>query len=226
MMAHIRLGDITGLVLAGGRGSRMGGVDKGLQSWRGTPLALNALRRLQQQTGGPLAQVLINANRNLPVYRAWGVPVWPDEVLNQVPDFAGPLAGFATGLAHCRTRYLLTVPCDSPLFALDLAARLADAMAQHQADIAMVAAPETTADGQTRLRSQPVFCLLRTALAASLTDFIQSGGRKIAAWTAQHAVVQVPFDQPGDHPAAFANANTPDELRTLEHDQPPCRAPQ
>ena len=97
---------ITGLVLAGGRGSRMGGVDKGLQPYGGTPLAQRALMRLLPQVG----QALLNANRNLDAYRSMGAPVWPDEV----PDYPGPLAGMLSGLAHCETPYLVTVPCDAP----------------------------------------------------------------------------------------------------------------
>ena len=106
---------ITALLLAGGRGSRMGGVDKGLQNYHGTPLALHALMRLQQQTLPP-AEVMINANRNLGAYEAFGAPVWPDSL----PDFAGPLAGFLTGLERCETPLLLTLPCDVPNFPLSL----------------------------------------------------------------------------------------------------------
>ena len=199
---------VTGLVLAGGRGVRMGGADKGLQTFNGTPLALNALLRLQMQTGNRLAGVMVNANRNLSAYEAFGAPVWPDTL----DGFAGPLAGFLTGLEQCDTPYLLTVPCDSPRFPLDLLERLAQALEAEQADIAMVAAPE--ADGQ--LRPQPVFCLLKVDLLESLLRFTQAGGRKIDAWTAQHATVTVPFNHPGDDPLAFANANTLEELRALE----------
>ena len=199
---------ITALLLAGGRGSRMGGVDKGLQNYHGTPLALHALMRLQQQTLPP-AEVMINANRNLGAYEAFGPPVWPDSL----PDFAGPLAGFLTGLERCETPLLLTLPCDVPNFPLSLCERLAHALQAQDADIAMAAAPEE--DGQ--LRTQPVFCLLRTSLLESLVGFTQSGGRKIDAWTAQHQQVVVPFNEPGDDPRAFANANTLAELRALEH---------
>ena len=127
----IPIEDITGLVLAGGRGSRMGGVDKGLQNFRGLPLALHTLMRLQMQVGVSL----INANRNLAAYESFGAPVWPDA--NN--DYAGPLAGFLTGLEHCETPWLLTVPCDTPLFPLDLAQRLAAAADAEGADIAMAA---------------------------------------------------------------------------------------
>jgi molybdopterin-guanine dinucleotide biosynthesis protein A len=201
--------DITGLILAGGRGSRMGGVDKGLQNFNGLPMALYTLMRLQMQVG----QVIINANRNLAAYESFGAPVWPD-VLD---DFAGPLAGFLTGLERCETPYLVSVPCDSPLFPLDLVPRLAEALELEQADIAMAAAPETGRDGQVTVRPQPVFCLLRTELLESLAKFTHEGGRKIDAWTALHKTVVVPFDAPGDDPRAFSNANTVSELQQLEN---------
>ncbi len=204
-------GDVTALVLAGGRGSRMGGVDKGLQPFQGQPLAQRALQRLQQQTLPPAA-VLLNANRHLAEYRAFGVPVWPDEL----PDFAGPLAGFLTGLAHCRTPLLLTLPCDVPHFPPTLCERLAQALQSQQADIAVAAAPDE--DGQ--LRPQPVFSLLRASLLPSLQRFTAAGGRKVEAWTAQQRRVLVPFDAPGDDPRAFANANTLAELRALEPHEP------
>ncbi len=200
--------EITALVLAGGRGSRMGGVDKGLQNFNGLPLALHTLMRLQTQQGGLIGEVMVNANRNLAAYEAFGAPVWPDTLA----DYAGPLAGFLTGLERCETPYLMTVPCDTPLFPPDLAARLAEALVRENAEIAMAAAREE--DGQ--LRAQPVFCLLRTELLESLVKFTHAGGRKIDRWTGQHNTVIVPFDRPGDEPKAFFNANTLAELHSLE----------
>lgn len=205
----ISQGSVTGIVLAGGRGSRMGGVDKGLQNFNGTPLALNALLRLQLQRDSVVGECMINANRNLGAYEAFGVPVWPDTI----DGFAGPLAGFLTGLERCETAYLMTVPCDSPLFPLDLATRLGAALEEASADIAMAAATEE--DGQ--VRPQPVFTLMRVELLESLIRFTQEGGRKIDAWTATHKTVLVPFNQPGDSPQAFANVNTLAELHALEH---------
>ena len=198
---------ITGLILAGGRGSRMGGIDKGLQNFRGLPLALQTLMRLRLQSL-PLQEVLINANRNLSAYESLGVPVWPDSI----DGYAGPLAGFLTGLERCETPLLLTVPCDTPLFPLDLVERLYLAMTEQDADMAMAAAPET--DGA--VRPQPVFCLLKIDLLESLVKFTQGGGRKIDAWTGQHRCAIVPFDLPGDSAQAFANANTLAELQQLE----------
>lgn len=201
---------ITGLILAGGRGSRMGGVDKGLQTFNGLPLALHTLTRLQMGAG--VGQIMINANRNLAAYESFGTSVWPDGLA----DYAGPLAGFLTGLERCETPFLVTVPCDTPLLPLDLVARLAQALEAENADIAMAGAPEVDKNGQLQLRTQPVFCLLRVELLESLLQFTQNGGRKIDAWTALHKTAVVPFDLPGDDPRAFCNTNTLAELRQLE----------
>jgi len=207
---------VTGLILAGGRGARMGGADKGLQNFRGLPLALHTLMRLQMQQGPALAGILINANRNLSAYEAFGAPVCPDTL----EGFAGPLAGFLTGLERCQTPLLLTVPCDTPLFPLDLVERLQKALYFENADIATVGACEE--DG--RLRAQPVFCLMRVQVLESLMAFTQQGGRKIDAWTAELKTVLVPFNTPTDDARAFFNANTVEQLQRLEqtrsHDWP------
>jgi molybdopterin-guanine dinucleotide biosynthesis protein A len=191
--------DITGLVLAGGRGSRMGGVDKGLQAHLGMPLAMHALLRLSPQVG----EVMINANRNLAAYESMGAPVWPDAL----PDYPGPLAGFLAGLEHCATPYLATVPCDSPHFPADLVARLAERLDAAAAEIAIAATRE---DGELRL--QPVFCLMKATVLESLVTFTAGGQRKIDAWTATLRHVAVEFDDA----RAFVNANTVAELRGLQ----------
>jgi molybdopterin-guanine dinucleotide biosynthesis protein A len=191
----VRRDEITGLILAGGRGSRMGGVDKGLQALHGVPLVQHAIDRLLPQVGA----LMISANRHLDDYRAFGVPVWPDEP----PDFAGPLAGFLAGLVHCRTPWLVTVPCDTPHFPEDLVARLAAAAM----DIALPVAPH---DGQ--LRRQPAFCLMPAGLRDDLDAFVRGGGRKIEHWISRHAAADVRFDDA----TAFFNANTLEELRRLE----------
>jgi molybdopterin-guanine dinucleotide biosynthesis protein A len=191
--------DITGLVLAGGRGSRMGGLDKGLQCHLGVPLALHALRRLAPQ----VATVMINANRNLASYEAMGVPVWPDAT----PDFSGPLAGMLAGLTHCQTPYLATVPCDTPNFPPDLIARLARGLDDIDGEIAIAATPE---DGT--LRTQPVFCLMRASLRESLTAFIESGERRTGLWSDRRRCAQVVFEEA----SAFFNVNTLAELEQLQ----------
>ncbi len=200
--------DITGLVLAGGRATRMGGVDKGLQNHLGLPLALHAVLRLQPQVGS----VMVNANRNLAAYEAMGVPVWPDVL----PDHPGPLAGMLAGLEQCQTPWLLTVPCDTPGFPDDLAARLGRAAAAEDAEIAMAATRE---DGV--LRTQPVFCLLRAMLMEDLAAWLQAGERKIDRWTARHRCAIVEFDDA----RSFFNANTPDELLQLQQLQQRPRPP-
>ena len=197
---------ITGLVLAGGRGSRMGGVDKGLQAHKGMPLALHALLRLAPQVG----ETMINANRNLAAYESMGAPVWPDAL----PDYPGPLAGFLAGLERCETPYLVSVPCDSPLFPDDLVARLAAGLAADDAEIAMAA---TFEDGV--LRAQPVFSLMHASVMESLVRFTMSGQRKIDAWTALHRTTLVRFDDA----QAFANANTLAELHQLQAASAPAR---
>ena len=190
--------EITGLILCGGRGTRMGGVDKGLQTFQGMPMAMHALLRLQSQVG----TVLINANRNLAAYESMGVPVWPDAL----PDYPGPLAGWLAGLEHCETPYLATVPCDTPGFPTDLVPRLAQALFDADAEMAIAATHE---DGQAQ--AQPVFCLMRTSLLESLVAFLHGGERKIMRWTAQHRSVQVVFDDA----SAFFNANTLADLQRL-----------
>ena len=197
---------ITGLVLAGGRGSRMGGVDKGLQKHRGMALALHAVQRLSAQVG----TVAINANRNIDIYTSFGVPVWAD----RVADYPGPLAGFLTGLEHCETPYLMTVPCDTPNFPPDLVARLAAGLIAQDAQIAVAATRE--AEG---VQVHPVFCLMASSLRNSLVAFIQSGQRKVAHWTASHRCATVVFDEA----IAFTNANTAQELQQLQtQTKPPC----
>ncbi len=193
---------ITGLVLAGGRGSRMGGVDKGLQNFQGMPLALHAVMRLGPQVGA----LMVNANRNLAAYESMGVPVWPDATT----EFPGPLAGFLVGLERCETPYLVTVPCDSPQFPLDLVARLAAALVAEGVDLAIAVTRE--ADGT--LQTHPVFCLLKSELMESLVAFMAGGHRRIDRWTAQHPCAHVVFDREGDV-TGFFNANTLDELRSL-----------
>ena len=193
----------------------MGGVDKGLQDFGGMTLVQWTLQRLLPQVG----TVALNANRNLETYGGFGVPVWPDRP--DLGDYAGPLAGLLTALEHCQSPYLLTVPCDTPLFPLDLVARMAQALVRQGSAIAMASGVDT--DG--RLRPQPVFCLLHTGLCQSLSDDQHRGSRKVDTWTAQHTTVLVAFDQPGDDPQSFFNANTLAELALLQSGLPPTAHP-
>jgi molybdopterin-guanine dinucleotide biosynthesis protein A len=213
-MSGIDAAAVCAVVLAGGRATRMGGVDKGLQLFHGRPLVGIALERLRGQSAGSPGLIAINANRNQDQYAALGVPVWSDSV----PDFAGPLAGFLCAMQQCQGRYayVLSVPCDSPLFPLDLLARMATALVTEDADIAMATAPDVQADGGSVLRPQPVFCLMRSNLTESLHEFLAGGGRKVGAWTARHRQTRVAFGFAGDDARAFANANTLEELHDLE----------
>ena len=190
---------ITGLILAGGRGSRMGHVDKGLQPFRGAPMALHVMMRLSPQVGA----LMINANQNLAPYESFGVSVWPDELAG----FAGPLAGLQAGLSHCDTPYLVTAPCDSPFLPTDLVTSLSQALLIEDADLAVA----VTGAGDTR-QAHPVFCLLKSTLLPHLTAYLQSGGRKVDAWYASLKVVEVHFDDE----AAFRNINTLEDLRKFE----------
>jgi len=183
---------ISGVVLAGGLGRRMGGVDKGLQLLDGRPMVAQVVERLAPQVD----ELLINANRHLDRYAAFGHRVIPDAI----DGYAGPLAGLERALAEARHRLVVTVPCDSPFLPLDLVDRLRTALLEHRATLAVALA---------RGRQQPVFCLCQRDLHAGLRNYLAAGGRKIDHWYASLRVVEVAFD---DQPDAFDNINTLDEL--------------
>ncbi|GAB7527476.1 molybdenum cofactor guanylyltransferase MobA [Paraburkholderia sp. 2C] len=195
---------ITGLLLAGGRGMRMGGVDKGLQVLRGDPLALHVMTRLAPQTGA----LLISANRNASRYAELGAPFNATVIADTLPDFPGPLAGLLAGLRAARTGFMLSAPCDTPALPVDLAARLADALDAEHADIATVA----TRNAQHEVSIHPVFALMRTTLADDLAAFLAAGERKVRAWYARHKTVEVAFADE----RAFYNVNSLQELADLE----------
>lgn len=187
---------ITGVVLAGGRGSRMGGEDKGLIVLNGRPMVGHVVARLRPQVG----QLLISANRNQERYAALGYEVVPD----LLADYQGPLAGMAAALQAATTPYVVTVPCDSPLIGADVVARLGQALVQNAADACVAH------DGE---RTHPVFLLLKRSLLPSLLDFLNAGERKIDRWFVQHRVAQADFR---DCPETFLNVNDPEEHRALE----------
>ena len=184
--------DVTGVVLAGGQGRRMGGVDKGLVPFRGAPMAAHAIARLAPQVG----TIVVNANQNADAYAALGPRVVPDAV----GGFAGPLAGLHAGLSAATTPFVATVPCDSPFLPLDLVERLAAALERANADVAVA---------RTLDQPHPVFALVRTSVRPHLEAFLAGGGRKIDAWYASLAVAEAAFDDEAD---AFRNLNTRDEL--------------
>lgn len=189
---------ITGLILAGGMGSRMGGVDKGLQEFRDTTMAAHVMARLRPQVG----TLLVNANRHHDDYARLGAPV----VSDLIAGYAGPLAGLHAGLSRCDTGFLVSVPCDSPLLPENLVQTLADALSEQQADAAVA----VTGHGEQGQR-QPVFLLVRTSLRDSLASYLNGGGRKVDTWLKALHCVDVHFDD--EH--AFANANTREELQAL-----------
>jgi molybdopterin-guanine dinucleotide biosynthesis protein A len=183
---------ITGVILAGGQGRRMGSVDKGLQPLRGKPMVQWVIERFAPQVD----EILVNANQNLETYAQFGHRVIPDEI----GGFAGPLAGLQRGLSAAGHDLVATVPCDSPFLPHDLIARLHAAMHAHAAEIAVA---------KTGNQPHPVFCLCRKSVLPGLTAFLASGGRKIDAWYSTLKVVEVLFDDEAD---AFSNINTQAEL--------------
>ncbi len=188
--------NITALILAGGRGSRMGHVDKGLQPFDGKPMVAHVIERLAPQADA----ILINANQNAGRYAEFGYRVVPD----LIEGFAGPLAGIERGLAEAPGDLLVTAPCDSPFLPRDLVARLLAAMTAANAQLAVA---------KTGDQLHPVFSLMRRDVLPSLRAFLESGGRKIDRWYEHLAVVEVAFDDEED---AFRNINTLAELAQYE----------
>ena len=190
------LSSVTGLILAGGKGSRMGGVDKGLQAFRGRRLVDHVYERLAPQVGG----VIINVNQNHEEYKTFGVRV----VSDAIAGYAGPLAGLHAGLSVSKRPFLASVPCDSPFLPADLVERLYQRIDETGAELAVA---------KTGDQPHPVFSLMRGGVLDHLAEFLKGGGRKIDAWYATLNVVEVAFD---DEAEAFSNFNTLDELAAHE----------
>jgi molybdopterin-guanine dinucleotide biosynthesis protein A len=187
---------VAGVILAGGLGRRMGGVDKGLRPLRGKPMVKWVLERFEPQVD----EVLINANQHIDEYSAFGCRV----IRDQVAGFAGPLAGLHAALSATSLPLVATVPCDSPFVPADLVARLKNALLQQRADVATA---------RTLTQPHPVFCVCRRTVLPQLTSFLAGGGRKIEQWHGTLATVEVNFD---DQVEAFSNINTPEELAHFE----------
>jgi len=187
---------VTGLVLAGGQGRRMGSVDKGLVLLQGQPMVRHVIERFAPQVD----EMLINANRSIAEYEAFGYPV----IRDQIDGFAGPLAGLQAGLMHAEHPLVATVPCDSPFLPLDLVARLQKNLEAQNADLAVA---------RTMDQPHPVFALVRRSLLPHLASFLQAGGRKIDAWYASLKAIEVAFDDKAD---AFRNINTAEELKQAD----------
>lgn len=187
---------ITGVILAGGLGRRMGGVNKGLQLLNGKTLALHVAERLAPQ----IDELLINVNQNIEQYAAFGYRI----VADQIPDFAGPLAGLHAALSAAAHPLVATAPCDSPFLPADLVFRLFSALTATDADLAVA---------RTFEQPHPVFCLCKRDVLPHLTEFLAGGGRKFDRWYATLNVVEVAFD---DEAEAFENINTREELGRFE----------
>jgi molybdopterin-guanine dinucleotide biosynthesis protein A len=195
--------DITAVILAGGKARRMGGEDKGLLELGGRPLLDYIISGLRPQVG----TILVNANRNLARYRAFGYPVVED----MLGDYFGPLVGMATGMQSAATSLLVSVPCDSPFIPSHLVATLYRAMSESDAEISV-------AHDGTRL--QPVYALLRCRLLPDLLAYLNGGGRKIDTWYGQHHMVTADFSAEAD---VFLNLNTPDDRQQLENKLAACQ---
>lgn len=182
---------VTGIILAGGLSRRMGGQDKGLLPYRGKPLTAWVAERLHPQVD----TLLVSANRSLEHYAALGYPI----VRDQIPGFAGPLAGLHAAMQQARTPWIASAPCDAPALPTDLVSRLASAIESASAKIAIACSGG---------RRHPVFCLCRTDLLQDLEAFLRAGGRKVEDWMMRHPLAEVEFEDP----SAFANLNTPEEL--------------
>ncbi len=193
-VAHIRPDSITAVILAGGKGSRMGGIDKGLLELNGQPLIEHVMARIAPQVD----KIIISANRNLERYQSYGYPVITDQMTGK-----GPLAGILSALQHCQSEWLLTIPCDTPYIPTDLVARICNAATPVQAAL------YTVHDGE---RLQPLVSMLHRDLITSLQDYLAADHRKVADWLAHENNITVDFS---DQTSAFININTPEMLSTF-----------
>lgn len=192
----IKMPPITGLVLAGGLGRRMGGQDKGLVTYQNKPLIEHVLAAFVPQ----VSALQISANRNIKRYQQYGYPVWTDDV-QHIADFSGPLVGIATALQHCQTDWLACVPCDAVSLPPDLVTRLYDAARQHATPLAIAH------DGN---RTQPLYALIHRQGLPNLVAYLQAGNQKVMAWMDDYQALHVDFS---DQQAAFRNINRTEELR-------------
>lgn len=186
---------ITGLILAGGKASRMNGVNKALMPFLGRPMLAQVIERLAPQVD----EVFINANQDFEHFKRFSLSIISDEI----GEFAGPLAGLHAGLKTSQDAWVLSVPCDSPLLPKDLAKRLLEAAQTQQADIAIA---------KTDIQNHPVFCLCKKSLCDDLATYLKQGGRKVQEWQQSHACIEVNFK----NELNFSNVNTFEELAKLE----------
>lgn len=187
---------LSAVVLAGGRARRMGGTDKGLIPFMGKPLVAQICTALQPQ----VAELMINANRNLPEYQQLGYSVIQDEL----DEYQGPLAGMHAALCIATHAWLLTVPCDAPFVADDYAEKMLTTAHAEKVQLAVAH------DGN---RLQPVYSLIHRDLVTSLNQFLESGERKIDRWFQQHTFATVDFSEQA---RMFTNINTMEQLAEAE----------
>jgi len=199
VQGKISLDEVTAVILAGGRGRRMGGMDKGLVDLEKRPLIAHVLNAIVPQAGS----VLINANRNAEKYREFGYRI----VSDTLDDYQGPLAGFASAMAVASTPYIVTLPCDGPLVPTDYVQRMINALEMSENEIAVAH------DGD---RMQPVYALLPVGLMSDLEAFLAEGDRKIDLWYSRRHVALADFS---DCPEAFRNINTPGERDQLQRER-------
>lgn len=187
---------ISGLILAGGRSSRMGGDDKGLLNLLDRPMITHVIQRLEPQVD----EILISANRHIDQYQKYTYEV----LLDDYDDFRGPMAGMVRGLSHCKSEYLLTVPCDGPLLPHDLAFRMLELSRQKNARAVLVF------DGQY---NQPAYNLLHKDLLDSITHALRHNEHKLGKWLMDHGALQLDCSM---QKSAFINVNTSADLQQLE----------
>ena len=192
----ISVTDITAVVLAGGQGRRMGGQDKGLIEFDGQPLVAILVEQLERQQ----VEIVINANRNHQQYAAFGYEV----IADQMQDYQGPLAGFASVMSRVDSQYILTLPCDGPFLAEDYVVRFIEAQRRSESPIVVAH------DGE---RLQPVHALIDTDLLPSLENYLEGGDRKIDRWYDLHDYKTADFSDSKD---MFRNINTPTDRKDLE----------
>ena len=202
VLSYIDVAHIHAVILAGGEGRRMGGVDKGLALFQGQPLVQRAAQRL----GASVAKVSVSANRNAALYRALGYDVFDDGML----DYEGPLGGVLAALRRCTAPYLAILPCDVPFFPVDLVSVLANKLSRSTANIAMPLV--TQADGA--VFPDPVFMVMRASVLPDLEAYFAAGGRKITTWAGKAGLALVAFDAP-QHAAQFEDADTLAALQNL-----------
>lgn len=195
---------VTGLILAGGRATRMKNCDKGLQQFNGKSMIENVIGRFAPQ----VSALLINANRNLEAYGKFGHPVYSDfKGTSKEPEYDGPLAGMVVGLNYCKTPYMVSVPCDTPFLPMNLVAKLMDALQQQCADIAIACTGDIA-----NSCAQPVFCLLKTTLREQLSRYLAAGGRRMDGWYGESNIARVYFEDENE----FRNINTLEELHSFD----------